>query len=256
MFLFIPEAWSTPSHAVTWIRVTWPKKLRKTDAKVRTHNYLLTSLAIAAWGDTAWILWMTAFAICYSLAKCCPALHSSKHASSIQLPTTINRNGVSHSSIRAALFVNMALVCESNEQIMLTLVKNIYSDSSFPVYSELCNFVVKKKSLFAHSSWWNKLRSSMVIFLAILWNIISGTFQIDISLLKASVQSAFMDEETWSFQALWWSEDWIQENKLLCSLDKTYSWMRSVYWSTEQCSDFSECIKKESNLRAIISMQQ
>lgn len=197
MFLFIPEARPTPSHAVTWIRLTWPKKLRKTDAKIRTHSYLLIKLAIAAWGDTAWILWMTAFAICYSLVKCCPtALHSSKHTSSIKIPTTINKNGVSHSSIRAALFVNTAPACDGNEQRMLIFVKKIYSDSSFPLYSKLQNFVIKKKSLFVHLSWWNKLRSSMVISLAILSNIIYGTFQIDISLLKVSVQSAFMDEET------------------------------------------------------------
>lgn len=35
----------------------------------------------------------------------------------------------------------------------------------------------------------------MVIILAILWNIMYGTFQIGISVLKVSVQSAFMNEE-------------------------------------------------------------
>lgn len=92
--------------------------------------------------------------------------------------------------------VNTAPACDGNEQIMLILVKKIYSNSSFPLYSKLWNFVVKKKSLFVHLSWWNKLHSSMVIFLAILSNIIYGNFQIDTSLLKVSVQSAFMDEET------------------------------------------------------------
>lgn len=51
MFLLMPEAWPTPGHAVTWIRGTQHKKWRKTDAKIRTHNYLLIKLAVAAWGE-------------------------------------------------------------------------------------------------------------------------------------------------------------------------------------------------------------